>query len=415
VPVAACAAQTTGGQETVFGFVALIIVIIGLVHLYLWKRLVRDPMRPGKWRRLGGVVALLLAVLVPATLIGTRSGNVEWLAWPGYVWLGLMFYLLTILIIVEVPRLAISLWLRWADNAETSRRGTTKNSQVEAPTDADESATPGIERRLLLARGGAIFAGLTATGITGYGIRTALGPPQLDRVQIPLAKLPRSLDGTRFAVVSDIHLGPLTGSHHVGRIVDMINSLDANVVCIVGDLVDGTVAELGGFAAPLANIKSKQGAYFVTGNHEYYSGFQPWIDEVARLGVRPLRNERLELGALDLAGVNDLGGVQYGDGPDFAKALGNRDPSRPVILLAHQPVVARDAAKFGVDLQLSGHTHGGQMVPFNLLIKLQQPIVSGYGEVDGVPVYVTNGAGFWGPPVRVGAPPQVTLVELRTP
>jgi predicted MPP superfamily phosphohydrolase len=151
----------------------------------------------------------------------------------------------------------------------------------------------------------------------------------------------------------------------------------------------------------------------VTGNHEYYSGFQPWIDEVARLGVRPLRNERLELGALDLAGVNDLGGVQYGDGPDFAKALGDR--GRPVVLLAHQPVVARDAAKFGVDLQLSGHTHGGQMVPFNLLVKLQQPVVSGYGEVDGVPVYVTNGAGFWGPPVRVGAPPQVTLVELRTP
>jgi predicted MPP superfamily phosphohydrolase len=291
----------------------------------------------------------------------------------------------------------------------------TVTTAAAGPAEADEPATPAIERRLLLARGAAIFAGLTAAGITGYGIRTALGPPQLDRVQIPLAKLPQSLDGTRFAVVSDIHLGPLTGSHHVSRIVDMINSLDADVVCIVGDLVDGTVAELGRFAAPLADIKSKQGAYFVTGNHEYYSGFQQWVDEVARLGVRPLRNERLQLGALDLAGVNDLGGAQYGDGPDFAKALGDRDPTRPVILLAHQPVAARHAARYGVDLQLSGHTHGGQMVPFNLLVKLQQPVVSGYGEVDGIPVYVTNGAGFWGPPVRVGAPPQVTLVELRTP
>jgi hypothetical protein len=136
---------------------------------------------------------------------------------------------------------------------------------------------------------------------------------------------------------------------------------------------------------------------------------------MARLGVRPLRNERVELGALDVAGVNDVAGVQFGDGPDFPRTFAGRDPSRPVILLAHQPVQAHEAARYGVDLQVSGHTHGGQMVPFNLLVKLQQPVVSGLGRVDGVPVYVTNGAGFWGPPVRVGAPPQVTLIELRTP
>jgi predicted MPP superfamily phosphohydrolase len=416
----------------VLGFVGLIIVVIGLVHLYLWKRLVRDPLRPGRWRRIGGAVALLLAILIPATLAGTRSGRAEWLAWPGYIWLALMFYLLVILIALEIPRLASNLWIGRDTRADTETaaasgpitanptppepkphgRGSQEPAAQQPPA---QHPQPGIERRLLLARGTAIFAGLTAAAVTGYGIRTALGPPQLDRVQIPLAKLPRSLDGTRFAVVSDIHLGPLTGSHHVDRIVDKINSMDADVVCVVGDLVDGTVAELGRFARPLADIRSRLGAYFVTGNHEYYSGFQPWVDEVARLGVRPLRNERLELGGLDLAGVNDLGGVQYGDGPDFAKALGDRDPDRPVILLAHQPVVARGAAKYGVDLQLSGHTHGGQMVPFNLLVKLEQPVVSGYGRVDGVPVYVTNGAGFWGPPVRVGAPPQVTLVELRTP
>jgi hypothetical protein len=276
-----------------------------------------------------------------------------------------------------------------------------------------------MDRRLLLARGAAIFAGLTAVGITGYGVRTALGPPRLDRVQLPMTKLPRAMDGTRLAVVSDIHLGPLTGSDHVRRIVDLINSVDADVVAIVGDLVDGSVAELGPGAAALADIRSRQGAYFVTGNHEYYSGFQEWVDEVARLGVRPLRNERLEIatrgGVFDLAGVNDPGGAAFGDAPDFARALDGRDTSRPVVLMAHQPVVARDAAKYGVDLQVSGHTHGGQMAPFNLLVKLQQPVVSGLGTVDGVPVYVTNGAGFWGPPVRVGAPPQVTLLELHTP
>jgi predicted MPP superfamily phosphohydrolase len=270
----------------------------------------------------------------------------------------------------------------------------------------------------VLARGAAIFAGLTAAGITGYGVRTALGGPQLDRVQIPLAKLPRVMDGTRIAVVSDIHLGPLTGMNHARRIVDMINSVDADIVAIVGDLVDGTVAELGPGAAALADIRSRHGAYFVTGNHEYYSGHQEWLTEVDRLGITVLRNDRREIpargGVLDLAGVNDIGGDAFGDGPDFAKALDGRDPSRPVVLMAHQPLAAFEAAKHGVDLQVSGHTHGGQMVPFNLFVPLQQPVTSGLGTVDGVPVYVTNGAGFWGPPVRVGAPPQVSLIELRT-
>jgi predicted MPP superfamily phosphohydrolase len=423
-----------------FGFVGLILLIVVLLHLYLWKRLVRDPLRPGWPRRVGGLVAVLLAILIPATLIGVRSGHVEWLAWPGYLWLALMFYLFVVLVVLEVPRLIVALLIRGSRRSDDGSRRTEKvaartdetaPAAVSGPTaeaadekraadnevDAARAGTDsgGIERRLLLARGTAIVAGLTAAGITGYGVRTALGPPQVNRVRIPLAKLPRRMDGTRLAVVSDIHLGPLTGSHHVGRIVDVINSVDADIVCVVGDLVDGTVAELGRFAQPLANIRSRRGAYFVTGNHEYYSGFQPWVDEVARLGVRPLRNERLELDGLDLAGVNDLGGADYGDGPDFAKALADRDTARPVVLMAHQPVVARDAAQYGVDLQVSGHTHGGQMVPFNLLVRLQQPIVSGLGTVDGVPVFVTNGAGFWGPPVRVGAPPQVTVIDLRMP
>jgi predicted MPP superfamily phosphohydrolase len=132
--------------------------------------------------------------------------------------------------------------------------------------------------------------------------------------------------------------------------------------------------------------------------------------------VRPLRNEWLELpGGFDLSGVNDVSGASFEDAPDFDKALAGRDPSRAVVMLAHQPIQAFDAAKHGVDLQLSGHTHGGQLVPFNVVVRLaQQPVVSGLGHVDGMPVYVTNGAGFWGPPVRVGAPPDITLVELRS-
>ncbi|MBQ1031124.1 metallophosphoesterase [Micromonospora sp. C97] len=410
----------------VLGFVAVLALVTGLIHLYLWKRLVRDTTTPGRWRRVGAITAVVLAVLVPVTLAGTQAG-LYWLAWPGYLWLALMFYLLVVLVVLEVPMLVARLVLRRRVVAAEPTTAAPEPVLVGAagPTDppaAGAVAAPDHDpsRRLLLARGAAIFAGLTATGITGYGVRTALGPPQLDRVRIPLAKLPRSMDGLRIATVSDIHLGPLRGRAHTERIVAAINRLDADIVAVVGDLVDGSVAELGSAAAPLRDLRSRYGSYFVTGNHEYYSGVEEWVQEVDRLGLRVLQNRRQEIqargGVLDLAGVNDLSGAGTGlaAGPDFAAALGDRDPSRPVVLLAHQPVAAKEAARYGVDLQLSGHTHGGQMVPFNLAVRLEQPVVSGLGEVDGTKVYVTNGAGFWGPPVRVGAEPQISLVELRS-
>jgi predicted MPP superfamily phosphohydrolase len=444
------------------GFVVLVFGVVALVHYYLWRRLVKATTLPGRTRRALTWVLLGLGALVPVTLVGSRTGWGHFLAWPGFFWIAVMFYLLVFLLVLEIPRALASSVLdrrsrrrseaalarrladrRRARTAEPALTGepAARHEAVEAspdreePSGQEEPSTRGgepsarggepeaIGRRLFIARTAAAVAGAGALATVGYGVRTALGDPVIESVRVTLPRLDPRLSGLRFAVVSDIHLGPLTGLGHSERIVRMINSLQADVVAVVGDLVDGTVAELGRLARPLANLESRYGSYFVTGNHEYYTANGPgeWVEELGGLGIRTLRNERIEIAhggaVLDLAGVDDVTGAAGGSGsaggPDFARALGGRDRSRSVVLLAHQPVQAVQAAEHGVDLQLSGHTHGGQMAPFNLVVPLQQPVVAGLGEVGGTQVYVTRGAGFWGPPVRVGAPPEITLLELR--
>ncbi|MFI7423479.1 metallophosphoesterase [Nonomuraea sp. NPDC049684] len=408
-------------------FVALVVV----AHLYLWHRMVRSATRPGRVRKAltWGLVGLVL--LVVAAFAGTRMELGNWLAWPGYLWVALMFYLVVFLLVLEVPRAVASMIIRRGERGSVAVKepvpvaavpSAASPSEVtaEPPAEPAPATAPPMSRRLFLGRTTAVVAGAGALGTVGYGMTSALGDPVLEPVRVRLPKLDPRLNGLRFAVVSDIHLGPLTGVGHTERIVRMINGLRPDVVAIVGDLVDGSVAQLGALAKPLKSLESRYGAYFVTGNHEYYTqnGPQEWIEELDQLGVRSLRNERVEIShqgaVLDLAGVNDLNGAAVGDGPDFAKALGGRTPGRSTVLLAHQPVQVDQAAGYGVDLQLSGHTHGGQIAPFNLVVGLQQPVVSGLATVDGVQVYVTRGAGFWGPPVRVGAPPEITMLELRS-
>ncbi|MFG1688272.1 metallophosphoesterase [Nonomuraea sp. NPDC049269] len=407
----------------------VVLVFVGLVfaaHLYLWQRMVRSTTRPGRLRKglSWGLVGLIL--LVVATFAGSRLGVFQWLAWPGYLWIAVMFYLVVFLVLLEIPRLVAWFALVRGRAAVSSPAEAVLvpagpvSVDVAPPLEAPPAGIDAMSRRLFLGRATAAVAGVSALGTVGYGMSVALGDPVIEPVKVTLPGLDSRLSGLRFAVVSDIHLGPLTGKGHTERIVRMVNGLRADVVAIVGDLVDGSVAELGALARPLRSLESRYGAYFVTGNHEYYTRNGPgeWVEELDRLGVRSLRNERVEIrhqgGVLDLAGVNDLNGATANDAPDFDKALGGRDPSRSTVLLAHQPVQVEQAARYGVDLQLSGHTHGGQMMPFNLVVPFQQPVVSGLATVDGVQVYVTRGAGFWGPPVRVGAPPEITLLELRS-
>ncbi|MFD9099830.1 metallophosphoesterase [Streptomyces virginiae] len=426
------------------GLWALMLAGSGVVHRYLWIRLVRDTTGPRTTaRRLATSGVVLSALLAPATRMLTPlfdpsdGGGGRFLAWPGYTLIGVLLYLLLALAVLELPRaLLLRRWRRSAGQqagpAPVRVPATASAAGPEAATPPAPAAAapapdaPGEEdqrllgRRLFLGRAVGTVAGVTALGTVGYGMSSALGDPLVRRVPVTLSKVNPRLSGLRIAVVSDIHLGPLLGRAHTERIVRMVNGLQADLVTIVGDLADGTASQLGPAARPLKALESRYGNFFVTGNHEYlYDGVEDWLDEMRNVGVRPLVNERVEIlhnGAhLDLAGVEDLAGEEFGRGPDLGRALGGRDLSRPVVLLAHQPVFADEAARHGVDLQLSGHTHGGQMFPLTAVTSLVNPVNSGLGRVEDTQVYVTNGAGFFGPPVRVGAPAEITLLELRSP
>ena len=283
-----------------------------------------------------------------------------------------------------------------------------------SPQVPDTDTPAGPTRRLFVSRVVAGAAAAAAVGTVGYGTYGVLRGPKVKRVTVPLAKLPRAAHGYRIAVVSDVHLGPVLGRGFAQKVVDTINATQPDLIAVVGDLVDGSVKDLGPAAAPLAQLRARHGSYFVTGNHEYFSGAEQWVEEVRRLGITPLENARREMPYFDLAGVNDVAGEDEGQGPDFAKALGDRDTARACVLLAHQPVQIQDAVEHGVDLQLSGHTHGGQLWPGNLIASGANPTLAGLDRYGDTQLYVSRGAGAWGPPTRVGAPSDLTLIELAS-
>ncbi|MFD4372695.1 metallophosphoesterase [Streptomyces sp. NPDC058486] len=417
-------------------FLALVLLLLGGVHWYVWRRLVRDVTAAGGVaRRVGTVAVVVLPVLSIAALVSGRAGAPflfqQVVAWPGFLWLALLLYVVLALVVGEAVR---PLLLRWLARraavapavapvpvpapAPVPVPELTREPEAPEVPQAEASDAPvvsDVSRRLFVSRvvGGAAAA--AAVGTVGNGAYGVLRGPKVKRVTVPLAKLPRAAHGYRIAVVSDIHLGPILGRAHSQRIVDAINATQPDLIAVVGDLVDGTVENLGPAAEPLARLRARHGSFFVTGNHEYFSGADAWVDHVRELGMRPLRNERLEIAAgFDLAGVDDVAGESEGQGPDFARALGDRDRSRAAVLLAHQPVVIEDAVAHGVDLQLSGHTHGGQLWPGNFLAELANPTVAGLERYGDTQLYVSRGAGAWGPPVRVGAPSDITLVQLAS-
>ncbi|MET9787184.1 metallophosphoesterase [Streptomyces canus] len=428
-------------------FALLALAVLVTANWYLWRRLFRDTTGgPGRARRVGAVLIGGGWVLAVGALVAERTGAPFWLqrvlAWPGFLWLALSIYLLLAVVAGEVVRPLLRRFLERRDrrgepavaavpHPERVPAGAPAEKPQEAGSpprepgkdgpESEEPSEPGgstllaaPSRRLFVSRVVAGAAAAAAVGTVGYGTYGVLRGPRVKRVTVPLAKLPRAAHGYRIAVVSDIHLSPVLGRGFAQKVVDTINSTRPDLIAVVGDLVDGSVKDLGPAAAPLAQLEARHGSFFVTGNHEYFSGAEQWVEEVRRLGLRPLENARTELAWFDLAGVNDIAGESEGQGPDFAKALGDRDTARACVLLAHQPVQIHDAVDHGVDLQLSGHTHGGQLWPGNLLAEAANPTVAGLERYGDTQLYVSRGAGAWGPPTRVGAPSDITVIELAS-
>jgi|JI10StandDraft_1071094.scaffolds.fasta_scaffold04482_13 predicted MPP superfamily phosphohydrolase len=375
-------------------------------HYYLWRRLVRDPGWSALVRRVATAAIVVLGVSTPTTIWLNRA-DVAWigptLGWIAFPWMALVAITVTVLAALDLGRLAWTGWRRLA------ARGAN-----EAPAD------PSRRRALARLTGGAAVVASTAT--VAAGLRTALGDPEITTVEIAIPGLDPRFDGFTIAQLTDLHVGMTIDRDYVARVVAQVNAIGADVIAVTGDMVDGTVAALAHDVAPLGELRAPAGVYFVIGNHELYAGVEPWRRHFAGLGLTPLRNQHVVLrrgdAALVLAGVDDHTGGKFGaaHAPRYDDALAGRPADAPVVLLAHQPRQIVHAIRHRVALQLSGHTHGGQVWPWHFVVALQQGgRVAGRYDEQGTTLYVCRGAGYWGPPVRVGAPPEIARIVLRAP
>lgn len=379
-----------------------------LLHLYIGLRLLPAlaPLAPA-WPSVVLLLLVLSAVTMPLPFIGLRSAAKPVAGF--WKWIGLLsmgwFSSMIVLTLLRDAGLLLA-WLTSAAGGVT----------VDWPWLTAWSAA-GVP---LLA---------TATSLIGFvNARRTAGVKHVD---VPLSGLPAALHGFTIAQLSDIHVGPTIQRRYIERMVAAVNRLGADVVAITGDLVDGSVAELREHIAPLGGLQARHGTFVVTGNHEYYAGAQAWIAELRRLGLTVLLNEHVVLegrpapgaqndeevsaDSLVLAGVTDFtaGHFDAAHASDPEAALrGAPRASTTRVLLAHQPRSAPAAAAAGYQLQLSGHTHGGQFFPWNLFVPMQQPFTAGLHRLRDMWVYVSRGTGYWGPPKRFGAPSEITLLRL---
>ena len=372
-------------------FISIVTGILCLLAFYTGTRFIRWSSWASDHR---GVVWLILALFVFLQLLGpflyrlypNHSGRSFVLHWITYSTLGLFASLFFYTVAVD---LFLGIWklFRADDAVDLQRRG---------------------------------FLAVVAMtlGSVVIGFSQAVRGPKVFRVDIPIENLPEELEGFKIAQISDLHVGPTIGRKYTEQVVQMVNALSPDLIALTGDFVDGSVTRLRSALEPIATLRAKHGTFFVTGNHEYYWGVQEWVDEFRKLGARVLLNEHVVIEEhgkeLVIAGVTDRSaGHIPGHESNPKKSLDGAPDQGIKILLAHQPATYKDAYDAGFQLQLSGHTHGGQFFPWNLVVKLAQRYYKGLNKHEKMWVYVNRGAGYWGPPHRFAVPSEISLLKLR--
>jgi len=380
-----------------------VIAVLTAGLFYIGWRLI-TPFDLPKWGKVAAWVGLALMILLPffGMILGRRlpawQGTLSWIT---YISLGFISFVFTLLVIRDVLYLG----------------GLGVNKLLVFFRPEVPPALDAARRSFLIEATNLGVLGVAGV-LTSYGIYEARKRPGVVNVTVPLKNLPAAFEGFRIVQISDIHAGLTIGREWIATVAEDVASLNPDLIALTGDLVDGSVAHLRDDVEPLASLQAPHGRYYVTGNHEYYSGAAPWVEEVRRLGFTPLMNEHVIIERngerVVLGGVTDVtaGGFIAEHRSDPLKAFAGAPSDTTHILLAHQPKSINAAASVGIDLQISGHTHGGQFFPWNLLATLGQPYLKGLHDHNGTWVYVSKGTGYWGPPVRVGARSEITVLTL---
>lgn len=375
------------------GFLLVVLVVLGGGLVLLSHRLAWAPRWRARWVR--WVVPTVLVLLTGASFLQFGAGPTflspraaRPFVWLGATWLALALYLLLGLLLLWLVTAVVGLF-RGGPRREFSARV----HRVGVP---------------------AVLVG--AFAVTGFGLARA-EDPVITPYAVRSPDLPASLSATRVAVVTDLHAGPVLSAAFTRKVVERVNAAQPDIVLLAGDLIDGPDWRYAQELAPLADLSAPMGVFAVTGNHEMYSGTIPqWEQAWRELGITVLDNASTVVtrdgASLRVAGVHDWSGV--GDfAPDYDAAVAQVAPEDFTLLMAHQPRAALKLDASLVDLQVSGHTHGGQLWPFRQLVLGQQPMIDGEASVNGIRVITSRGAGTWGPPVRLGADPQIPLITLK--
>lgn len=373
--------------------------LVPLLHLYIGLRLLPDMRLDALGLGLGILMFFGSAALIPMAMMSRGMPNrrrADRIAWAGFMLMGLLSSMMLLTVARDICLIAGAAFGLVIDNDDAMR------------SFLDWSA---------------VFVPLLAVLASAVGFVNARRRARVRPVEVAIDGLPAALHGFTIAQITDVHVGPTIKRDYLDAIVEATNALEADLIAITGDMVDGRVSELAWHMAPLAKLRARHGVYCVTGNHEYYSGVHGWVAEFRRLGLIVLMNEHVVIehgnghgvALLVVAGVTDYHGEHYDSAhksDPVAAIAGAPDRASLKLLLAHQPRSAFAAARAGFHLQLSGHTHGGQFAPWMFLVRMQQPFTAGLHRLEQLWVYTSRGAGYWGPPLRFGAPSEISRIRL---